>query len=131
RNIELSFKSAELPEIMLDENQITLAVNNLLSNALKYSPDNSLIIIKTEKVNNMAELSVIDSGIGIASDELDKIFDRFYRSKDNKKHNIYGTGLGLSIVKKIIEVHGGEVSLKSTYGEGSTFCFTLPLTDQE
>jgi signal transduction histidine kinase len=116
-----------MPSLMMDSRQILTVMNILLSNAIKYSHENSEIIVKTWHEDDKAFISVIDHGIGIPEDDIDKIFNKFYRSSNNKENNIEGTGLGLTIIKMILNNHNGDITVKSTYKEGSTFTFSLPV----
>ncbi|MGD9580922.1 MAG: ATP-binding protein, partial [Vampirovibrionia bacterium] len=127
KNLNIIFDNKEIPDVLIDKEQIFIVINNLLANAIKYSPDNNEIIIDVKNNIDHVLVSVIDYGIGIPEDEQNKVFDKFYRSRNNKKDNIEGTGLGLSIVSSIIHKHNSEISLKSEYGKGSIFSFTLPV----
>ena len=123
-------KEDDIPEFMFNFNGIERAVTNFLSNAIKYSPENSTIYIKIKnlKETNEVEVTVTDQGCGIAPEHQKKIFDRFYRVENNT-HTIKGTGLGLHLVRTTIEkYHNGKVFVHSTPGEGSTFGFILPAT---
>ena len=108
----------------------------ILENAIKYSPDESVIDVKVKNLSNTneVEVSVTDRGCGIAPEHLKKIFDRFYRVENNV-HSVKGTGLGLHLVKTTIEkYHGGKIYVNSEVGKGSTFGFILPVnieTDAE
>jgi two-component system, OmpR family, phosphate regulon sensor histidine kinase PhoR len=102
------------------------AVMNLLDNAVKYSPDHSLVRCSAERVNGEAVVSVIDRGVGIEPEHLPRVFERFYRTDKARSRELGGTGLGLSIVKHIAQVHAGRVSADSTPGRGSTFRLHLP-----
>lgn len=129
-NLTLSvMKEPDLPEIMANHDCIERALSNILSNAIKYSPDGKRIKIRAElaRVGDFLEVSVEDQGPGIAPQYLDKIFDRFFRI-ENDTHTIKGTGLGLHLVKVAIEKHHqGEVFVQSNLNEGSIFGFRLPL----
>lgn len=127
KKIELVFKKKELPPIFIDTKQILIVINNFISNAIKYSNPDNKVIIETAIDNFFIIVSVTDFGIGIPEDEVEKVFNKFFRSRNNKEKNIEGTGLGLSIVSKIIEIHKGKLDLKSDYGKGSTFSFSLPI----
>jgi len=96
----------------------------LLDNSIKYSPKNSKIEINSKSSKNKVTISVMDEGIGIASDDLVHIFDRFYRAEKSRTEK--GYGLGLSIAKKIIEQHKGEIEVKSEVNKGTTFTVILP-----
>ncbi len=108
------------------ESQLTTALGNLLENAVNYSPDKARVIIGARLVGENVEVNVVDEGIGIASRELDRVFERFYRSDPARSRATGGTGLGLAIVKHVANNHGGSVSVRSTEGFGSTFTLRLP-----
>jgi two-component system, NtrC family, sensor histidine kinase KinB len=118
----------DLPNVMVDTNQISHVFANLISNALKYTPSQGTIIISAQADKEQVRLSVSDTGKGIPSQYLDRVFDRFFRVPGQETQT--GSGLGLSIVKEIVEAHSGTISAKSTEGEGSTFSFTLPRADK-
>lgn len=118
----------DLPQVYADPSRIELVVNSLLMNAVKFSPNGGevkIVIIGKEKE---VVVSVNDTGIGIAPEVIDKIFDKFYQFDPAIKTATKGLGLGLTVINGIIEAHGGRVWVESTPGRGSTFCFTLPLT---
>lgn len=122
-------KEDEIPEIELNYDSIERAFTNLMSNAIKYSPENGTITVKISALRNTdeVEVTVTDEGCGIAPEHQKKVFDRFYRVENNT-HTIKGTGLGLNLVKTTIEKHhGGRVFVKSELGKGSTFGFILPV----
>ena len=99
--------------------------DNLLSNAIKYSESGSIISITCREVHGEIQIIFKDTGIGISNEQLAQIFVRFYRVDTARKKD--GTGLGLSIVKKVVELHGGQVNVTSTVGKGSTFVIKLPI----
>lgn len=109
-------------KVLCDNEKTAWVLNNLLSNAIRYSYENSTIIIKTEEENNQIKFSVSDTGQGIQPQYLTKIFERYFRIPGTKKE---GTGLGLSISKEFIEAQGGKIWVESEFGAGSTFYFTL------
>src|SRR5574344_1393417 len=122
-------KEPELPQVVLNQDSIERAIKNLISNAIKYSPENGRIKVRTERarVGEYVEVSIEDQGPGIAEEYQSKIFERFFRI-ENDTHTIKGTGLGLHLVKISIEKqHGGQVFVQSKLGEGSTFGFRLPI----
>lgn len=128
RNIDIRFTPSDnLPEVLMDQNQITIVLNNLISNAIKYSEDNKQIDITVERENAYLKISVIDYGIGIPEKDVERIFDKFFRSENNEKKDIKGTGLGLAIVSRIINMHNGEINVTSEYKNGSCFYFSLPI----
>jgi two-component system sensor histidine kinase SenX3 len=108
------------------DRQLATAVANLVENAVAYSPERSQVVIGCHRADDHVAISVTDRGIGIAPKELDRIFERFYRSDRARSRATGGTGLGLAIVKHIATNHGGRVDVTSTLGEGSTFTLRLP-----
>jgi len=108
------------------QEQVAIAVGNLVANAVAYSPEGSSVLVNTKSVGDTVEISVTDQGIGIPSDEIDRIFERFYRVDPARHRSTGGTGLGLSIVKHVAATHGGEIRVWSVEGQGSTFTLTLP-----
>ncbi len=127
--IEVS-KDDDIPDVELNYDSIERAFTNLMSNAIKYSPENGTISVKilNLKDTDEVEVTVTDQGCGIAPEHQKKIFDRFYRVENNT-HTIKGTGLGLNLVQTTIEKHhGGHVFVESEVGKGSTFGFVLPVT---
>lgn len=127
RSIELVVMGAPGAEMVGDRQQILTALRNLVSNAVTYSPDQTRVAVAARSQDGMIEIDVKDQGIGIASHDLDRIFERFYRADPARSRATGGTGLGLSIVKHVCENHGGDVSLWSEVGVGSTFTLRLPL----
>ena len=129
-NLTISIhKDDEIPDFMFNYNGIERALTNFMSNAIKYSPDNSTIEVSIHNLKDTreVEVTVTDHGCGIAPEHQKKIFDRFYRVENNT-HTVKGTGLGLHLVKTTIEkYHQGRVYVKSAVGEGSTFGFVLPV----
>ena len=129
-NLTISIHKDEgIPDFMFNYNGIERALTNFMSNAIKYSPDNSTIEVNIYnlKDTNEVEVTVTDHGCGIAPEHQKKIFDRFYRVENNT-HTVKGTGLGLHLVKTTIEkYHGGKVFVNSKPGEGATFGFILPM----
>ena len=120
-------KAGEIPNILFNYNSIERALTNLVSTAIKYSPNDTTITIKVERENDSVRVSVTDEGCGIAPEHLKRLFDRFYRV-ENATHTIKGTGLGLQLVKTAVEKHhGGKVFVTSEVGKGSTFGFSLPI----
>ncbi len=109
-----------------DEGQLTTAVANLLENAVHYSPERTRVVVGLCRRDDAAEVSVADEGIGIAESEQDRVFERFYRSDPARSRATGGTGLGLAIVKHIATNHGGETTVWSAPGKGSTFTLRLP-----
>jgi PAS domain S-box-containing protein len=115
----------DLPVILADPDRLDRILINLLTNALKYSPPNAPVVVRTEPADGMVTIAVIDHGSGISPDELLHLFERFYRVRERR--TIEGIGLGLYIVKMLVEAHGGTIRVESEVGKGSTFSFTLPI----
>lgn len=120
---------AGLPETMADPNALTLAFFNLLDNSVKYSGDRKEITVRVSKSNGFIDLSVSDRGIGIPREEQQRIFEKFYRVDNAAVHRIRGNGIGLSITRKVAEMHGGEVLVRSEPGQGSTFTIRIPIQE--
>jgi PAS domain S-box-containing protein len=116
-----------LPAVPADGERIERAIVNLITNALKYSPPTSPVTVKAEQSDGEVVVSVMDRGMGIAPDELPHVFDRFYRARAGKRAE--GLGLGLYITRLMVEAHGGRVDVESQVGVGSTFRFTLPISE--
>lgn len=113
-------------ELLGNGAQVTMAVGNLVANAVAYSPERSRVVVSAKANNAMVEITVTDQGIGIPATEVDRIFERFYRVDPARHRSTGGTGLGLSIVKHVAASHGGEVRVWSVEGNGSSFTLTLP-----
>ena len=119
-------------QVNIDRDMISQVVINLLSNAVKYTPAGGEITVRTDlnEIEGQVTVTISDTGVGIPAEDVDHVFDKFYRVKANNKH-ANGTGLGLNLVKQIVEtVHGGSVFVTSTTGEGSTFGVVLPLSKE-
>jgi len=127
KNISLSLKKSDLPLINADMKSMEEVFSNLITNAIIYTPEGGKVDVMGEVKGDFVEISVSDTGYGIAPDELPRIFERFYRAKTEKTRNIVGTGLGLPIVKSIVEAHNGTVKVESEEGVGSTFYVRLPI----
>ena len=125
---QLVVKLCEDITITADRERIGQVITNLVSNAIKYSPQGKEITISCQSVDEMLTVSVQDWGIGIPEDVQQKVFDRFFRVKDSQLQTFPGMGLGLYITAGIIHRHGGTLNVNSKLGEGSTFSFTLPTT---
>ena len=113
-----------------DERKVKQVLLNLLSNALKFTPEGGRIDVRAERLDGMAEISVTDTGIGIAPEDQETIFEEF-RQVGTSEKKVEGTGLGLALSRKFIELHGGRIWVKSQVGAGSTFLFTLPIGAQK
>ena len=115
------------PIVLADEQRLQQIINNLLSNASKYTLQGGSIRLWTRREEDMIRVGIEDTGVGITEEEQGALFTKFYRVKNRLTENVSGTGLGLTITRSLIELHGGKIQVESTPGEGSTFSFTLPL----
>ena len=127
--IELILTGDEL-YVKADEDKIKQVLYNLIDNAIKFSHPDSFIKIETSEKHNKVFVSVKDTGIGIPKDQLNQVFDRFYKTDISRGKDKKGTGLGLSIVREIIRAHGENINVISTEGVGSEFIFSIPLSDE-
>jgi two-component system sensor histidine kinase SenX3 len=127
RKITLSFSQTGDALILGDRDQLTMAVHNLIENAINYSPVDTKVSVSTTLENGIVTISISDQGIGIPESEIERIFERFYRVDPARSRETGGTGLGLSIVKHIVTKHGGEISVWSAENVGSTFSIRLPI----
>lgn len=127
KNITLSLKKINLPLINVDKNSMEEVFSNLISNAIKYTPQNGRVEIVPEIEGEYVKIKIIDNGIGISPDDLPRIFDKFYRVKNPQTRKITGTGLGLPIVKGLVESQLGYIDVKSELGKGSCFSVFLPI----
>jgi len=116
-----------LPRVWADARRIEQVVNNLLDNAIKYSPSPEPVVVKVALSGSKAVISVRDKGPGIPAHEIERVFDKFYRIENAASKHIRGSGLGLSICRGLVEAHGGDIWAESRVGDGSVFRFTLPL----
>jgi signal transduction histidine kinase len=120
-------ESSDLSPVFADPLRMEQVLGNLLSNAAKYGQPGTEIAIGLDRRGDEIEISVTNHGCGIPSDEIPRLFDRFYRSKSQSRTNLPGLGLGLYISKGLVEAHGGRISVESMTGETTTFRFTLPV----
>ncbi len=115
-----------LPRVQADPERIAQVLRNLLGNALRHTPDGGAITVGASEVDSGVEVSVSDTGEGIAEAELPYVFDRFWRGDKSRARETGGSGLGLAIARRLIEAHGGQIGVESTAGAGSRFWFKLP-----
>jgi len=115
----------ESEELMVDREKIGQVLENILSNAVKYSPQGGVIRVTGERLNEHYQVSIEDQGIGMTPGQVKKIFDKFYRAEASDRA-VPGTGLGMSIVKNLVEAHGGTVWVDSELAKGTTVRFTIP-----
>ncbi len=123
--------SRNIPQLTFDASKITLVLQNLIDNAIKYNVQNGEARVRVELMLDKpyVKISVEDTGIGVPQDDLNRLFTKFYRSEETLKKETAGSGLGLYISKNIVKRHGGDIWATSTQGRGSVFSFALP-TDE-
>jgi len=110
-----------------DRDKIQLVINNLLTNAIKFTGPGGRILVSAERKNDEMNVHVADTGIGIPQSEIDRIFDRFYQVEPHLTRQYGGLGLGLAIAKGMIDLHGGRMWVESVEGKGSRFSFSVPI----
>jgi two-component system sensor histidine kinase SenX3 len=130
RRVEIIYNNDDSSVVKGDRDQVTMAIHNLIENAINYSPDSTRVAIAVNESGGICEISVSDQGIGIPEKDLERIFERFYRVDAARSRITGGTGLGLSIVKHVVTNHGGDISVWSVEGAGSTFTIRLPLLSE-
>jgi signal transduction histidine kinase len=113
--------------VQADKNRVIQIVVNLVSNANKYTPEGGRITVTAAAGGGFVRVAVTDTGVGIAPEDQAKLFSQFFRSEDPAVREQLGWGLGLHITKRLVEIQGGEISVESQAGKGSTFAFTLPV----
>ena len=127
RSIEFTVhKPAKLEQVFGDREKIGLLLHNIVGNAIKYTPDGGTVSVTATQLEADWRVEVRDTGPGIAPDEQRKVFEKFYRASSAKDSDVVGTGLGLALAAEIARLHGGEITLDSVVGEGSTFTVCLP-----
>jgi signal transduction histidine kinase len=127
KNIQIITEFEPMFSVKVDEGLLTQVFTNLIENAIKYSPNDTKILISTEEVNGKIRVQVADQGFGIPSKDINNVFEKFYRSSDSNSVKIKGTGLGLYLTKYFVNLHKGEISAESEPGQGSTFTVELPM----
>ena len=130
KHLELKMQLPEIiPCVTADPDKITQVIVNLLSNAIKYTKEGE-VMISVRRDDGQVEVEVSDTGIGIAAEDLQKVFEKFQRI-EKPGIEVKGTGLGLSIVKALVELHGGNIFAESELGKGSKFGFSIPVAENE
>jgi signal transduction histidine kinase len=138
KSIELTVNIApDLPDIEADKEMVRVVVTNLLGNGIKYTQEGGKVLVSAELLqtaqssgqNGSIAITVADNGPGIAEDELDKVFEKFYRGRSAVAQKVMGNGLGLALAREIATLHGGDIKLQSTVGQGSKFTFLLPAAE--
>ena len=132
KKLKLEFKKPEkkLPQVKVDVEKIRLVIQNLLDNAVRYTPAGGEIIISLAQAKKAIEFSIKDTGIGIPKDQQERVFSKFFRGTNVIRMETEGSGLGLYITKNIIEAHGGKIWFESGAGKGTTFYFSLPTKEE-
>jgi two-component system phosphate regulon sensor histidine kinase PhoR len=123
--LHLSSSTSADDEAFGDKERLRQVLNNLISNAINYNKPMGDVVLSSEKTMNGIQISVMDTGVGVPSEHISRIFERFYRVDNDRSRALGGTGLGLAIVKHIIEAHGSQIQVESKPGEGSVFRFLL------
>lgn len=131
KRIQLTLEGELERPVHGDRDLLGTAIHNLIENAIRYSPEDTRVQVSLDQLGDQARLEVRDQGPGIPPEDLDRIFERFYRVDPARSRQTGGTGLGLSIVRHILAQHGGQVLVESQLGAGSCFTLLLPLVDQE
>jgi PAS domain S-box-containing protein len=127
REITLACDTRSLPPVSADPVRIGQVIDNLISNALKFTPAGGRVDVRAEQSGDVVRIEVADTGMGIPEGEQERLFERFYRTSQAQERAVPGAGLGLAIAKAIVEAHGGEISCTSAAGAGTTFAIELPL----
>lgn len=128
KDLKLEFKiPAKLPVVQGDRDKLIIALQNLVANALKYTPDGGQVTVNVEVRDGELAVEVVDTGIGISPEDHLRVFDKFYRAPDKRIDGIAGSGLGLALAREIVRLHGGDINLESEVDHGSTFTITLPI----
>ncbi len=130
RKISINLDGVQNAVVVGNREQLVMAVHNLVENSINYSAEGTNVVISSKLDDGLIEILVKDQGLGIAEENLDRIFERFYRVDPARSRATGGTGLGLSIVKHVITNHGGEVKVWSSMGVGSTFAIRLPIANE-
>jgi len=124
--VELTCEAGAVSSVHADKGRMFQLVENLVSNAIKFTPAGGDVRVSVTPVNGVVRLEVADTGIGIAPEEQQRLFERFFRASTASEHQIPGTGLGLYITRAIVEAHGGSIGVRSDPGQGTSFCVELP-----
>lgn len=129
KRLRMSFvnKDRSLPKVLIDTEKMRAVLQNLLENAIKYTPDDGKVEINFQVVDGFVQISIKDSGIGIPEEDKKNVFERFFRAKNAIRVETDGSGMGLFIAKNIVEKHGGNIWFESKAGEGTMFHFTIPI----
>ena len=127
KNISIIYNRVKDVSAEIEDTKLSLAVSNLIENGIKYNSEEGKVEVTVDADHQNAFITVSDNGIGIAEEEIGKIFDRFYRVDKNRDRETGGTGLGLSIVRSAVLMHNGSIKVSSKENEGTTFVIIIPL----
>lgn len=127
KDVKINLIDKDQVELKADPGDIEIVFNNLISNSVKYNKDGGMVDIILSSDNNSIQLIVKDTGIGLSQEEIDNLFEEFFRVKNELTKNITGSGLGLPIVKRIVDLYNGDIKIDSKVGEGTTFTVNLPM----
>jgi PAS domain S-box-containing protein len=130
RGITLACATGAVPPVAADPTRLGQVIDNLISNALKFTPADGRVDVRVHERNGRARIEIADTGMGISPAEQERLFERFYRTEQARTDAVPGVGLGLSIAKAIVEAHGGTISCESAEGAGTTFAIELPLAER-
>jgi len=131
KDLQLSFSlPPKFPVIQADRDKLVMAIHNLLSNAVKYTPSGGRVDVSVVVSDDRFVMEVSDTGIGISQEDQARIFEKFFRARDEQMAGIPGTGLGLSLAREVVRLHGGDISVESEKGKGTTFTLMLPVQVQ-
>jgi len=121
----------KVPKVSGDKQRLSVLLNNLIGNAIKYTPAEGKVQVKLDVTGQCIRIGVSDTGIGISPEDRQHVFDKFYRAASDSVQMVTGTGLGLAIAREVARLHGGEIHLESELGKGSTFTIELPLPSSD
>ena len=127
KNISIVTEFEPMFSVKVDEDLLRQVFTNLVENAIKYSPNDSSIMISTEEIDGKVQVQVADQGIGISTDEIGNLFTKFYRAKEIRDSEVKGSGLGLYLARYFVDLHKGQISVESAPQQGSTFTVELPM----
>ena len=131
KTIQLTFNlPAKLPVIRADRDKLMVGLHNLISNAMKYTPAGGSVTVNVTVNEGNFYAEVTDTGIGIGPEDVEKVFEKFYRAKDSRLETITGSGLGLAIAREVVRLHGGDITVRSDLDKGSAFTLSLPIEQE-
>lgn len=123
--------TGDAPSVLADREALAMVFSNLVENAIKYGREGGHLAVRIERAGMYASVSVTDDGIGMSPEDCTRVFDEFYRARNERTASITGTGLGLSLVKRLVEMHEGTVSVESALGSGSAFTVRIPVSSND